>query len=74
MLNPASNECERSEERAMNEIEALIQRRERLLEKISKMNNEIEKIDRRMASLQRAEESGLVDIFHTHKQLLVGVF
>jgi hypothetical protein len=37
------------------------------------MNNEIEKIDRRMASLQRAEESGLVDIFHTQKQLLEGV-
>ena len=73
MLNPALSECERSEERAMNEIEALIQRRERLLERISRMNNEIEKIDRRMASLQRAEESGLVGIFHTQKQLLVGV-
>ena len=57
----------------MNEIEALIQRRERLLERISRMNNEIEKIDRRMASLQRAEEPGLVGIFHTQKQLLVGV-
>jgi dynactin complex subunit len=74
MLNPALSECERSEERAMNEIEALIQRREMLLERISKMNNEIEKIDRRMASLQRAEVSGLVDILHTQKQLLVGVF
>jgi predicted nucleic acid-binding Zn-ribbon protein len=73
MLNPALSECERSEERAMNEIEALIQRREGLLERISRMNNEIEKIDRRMASLQRAEESGLVGIFHTQKQLLVGV-
>jgi hypothetical protein len=58
----------------MGESEALIQRRERLSERISKMNNEIEKIDQRMASLQRAEESGLVDIFYTQEQLVEGVF
>jgi len=47
----------------MNESEALIQRRELLLERISKMNYEIEKIDQRMASLQGIAESGLVDLF-----------
>lgn len=52
MLNPALSECEKSEVRAMSESEALIQRRELLLERISKMNYEIEKIDQRMASLQ----------------------
>ena len=58
----------------MGESEALIQRRERLSERISKMNNEIEKIDQRMASLQRVEVSGLVDIFYTQEQLVEGVF
>ena len=53
----------------MNESEALIQRRELLLERISKMNYEIEKIGQRMAFLQRAEESGLVDLFQTQEQL-----
>ena len=37
----------------MIENEALIQRRELLLERISKMNDEVEKIDQRMAFLQR---------------------
>jgi len=58
----------------MNESEALIQRRELLLERISKMNYEIEKIDQRMASLQGIAESGLVEIFYTQKQLVEGVF
>ncbi|HEX7534573.1 MAG TPA: hypothetical protein VF343_04900 [Syntrophales bacterium] len=53
----------------MNESEALIQRRELLLERISKMNYEIEKIDQRMASLQGIVESGLVDLFQTQEQL-----
>jgi len=53
----------------MNESEALIQRRELLLERISKMNYEIEKIDQRMASLQGIAESGLVDLFQTQEQL-----
>jgi hypothetical protein len=74
MLNPALSECEKSEVRAMSESEALIQRRELLLERISKMNYEIEKIDQRMASLQGIAESGLVDIFYTQKQLVEGVF
>jgi dynactin complex subunit len=68
------SECGKSEVRAMSESEALIQRRGLLLERISKMNNEIEKIDQRIAFLQRAEESGLVDIFHTQEQLVEGVF
>jgi hypothetical protein len=74
MLNPALSECEKSEVRAMSESEALIQRRELLLERISKMNYEIEKIDQRMASLQGIAESGLVNIFYTQKQLVEGVF
>ena len=53
----------------MSECEALIQRRELLLERISKMNYEIEKIDQRMASLQGIVESGLVDLFQTQEQL-----
>ncbi len=53
----------------MSESEALIQRRELLLERISKMNYEIEKIDQRMASLQGIAESGLVDLFQTQEQL-----
>jgi hypothetical protein len=53
----------------MSESEALIQRRELLLERISKMNNEIEKIDQRVASLQRVAESGLVDLFQTQERL-----
>jgi hypothetical protein len=69
MLNPALSECEKWEVRAMNESEALIQRRELLLERISKMNYEIEKIDQRMASLQGIAESGLVDLFQTQEQL-----
>ena len=58
----------------MSECEALILRRELLLERISKMNYEIEKIDQRMASLQGIAESGLVEIFYTQKQLVEGVF
>ena len=74
MQNPALSECEKSEARAMSESEALIQRRELLLERISKMNYEIEKIDQRMDSLQGIAESGLVEIFYTQKQLVEGVF
>ena len=74
MHNPALSECEKLEVRAMNESEALIQRRELLLERISKMNYEIEKIDQRIAFLQRAGASGLVEIFYTQKQLVEGVF
>ena len=56
----------------MSECEALIQRREWLLKRISKMNSEVERIDQRIAFLQRAGESGLVEIFYTQKQLVGG--
>jgi hypothetical protein len=53
----------------MTESEALIQRREPLLERISKMNYEVEKIDQRMAFLQRMAESSRFDLFQTQEQL-----
>ena len=53
----------------MNESEALIQRRELLLERISKMNYEVERIDQRMTFLQRAAGSELVDLFQTPERL-----
>jgi hypothetical protein len=53
----------------MIENEALIQRRELLLERISKMNDEVEKIDQRMAFLQGMAESSRVDLFQTQEQL-----
>ena len=58
----------------MSESEALIQRRELLLERISKMNSEVVRIDQRIAFLQRAGESGSVEIFYAQKQLVEGVF
>ncbi len=53
----------------MGESEALIQRRELLLERISKMNYEVEKIEQRMAFLQSMAESHRVDLFQTQEQL-----
>ncbi len=53
----------------MIENEALIQRRELLLERILKMNDEVEKIDQRMAFLQGMAESSRVDLFQTQEQL-----
>lgn len=53
----------------MIESEALIQRRELLLERISKMNYEVEKIDQRMAFLQSTAESERFDLFQTQEQL-----
>ena len=53
----------------MIESEALIQRRELLLERISKMNYEVEKIDQRIAFLQGMAESSRVDLFQTQEQL-----
>jgi hypothetical protein len=41
----------------MGEGEALIQRRKMLLDKISKMNNEVEKIDQRLNFLGRSAAS-----------------
>jgi len=45
----------------MGEWEALIQRREMLLDKISKMNNEVEKIDQRLDFLGRDAASERFD-------------
>jgi len=45
----------------MGEWEALIQRREMLLDKISKMNNEVEKIDQRLDFLGKAAASERFD-------------
>ncbi len=53
----------------MNENEALIRRRELLFERISMMNNEVEKIDQRIAFLQNAEAPGFVDLFQTQERL-----
>ncbi|HEX7535084.1 MAG TPA: hypothetical protein VF343_07480 [Syntrophales bacterium] len=58
----------------MSENEALIRRRELLFERISKMNNEVEKIDQRIAFLQNAEAPGLVDLFLTQERLAEEVF
>jgi hypothetical protein len=52
----------------MGENEALIQRRELLLERISKMNYEVEKIDQRIAFLERIRESERADLFQTQEQ------
>ncbi len=52
----------------MGENEALIHRRELLLERISKMNYEMEKIDQRIAFLERIGESERVDLFQTQEQ------
>lgn len=58
----------------MIESEALIQRRELLLERISKMSYEVEKIDQRMAFLQRMAESERFDLFQTQEQLAEEVY
>lgn len=58
----------------MIESEALIQRRELLLERISKMSYEVEKIDQRMALLQRMAESERFDLFQTQEQLAEEVY
>ena len=57
----------------MSESEALIQRRDLLLERISKMNNEVEKIDQRMAFLQRVAESEHVDFYPNTSLLCSGI-
>ncbi len=57
----------------MNETEALIRRRELLFERISKMNNEVEKIDQRIDFLQSAKASELADLFQTPERLAEGV-
>ena len=58
--------------RAMNEYEALIQRRELLIEKISKMDYEIQKIDQRMAFLKMIEAES-INSLRSQKKLMNGV-
>jgi hypothetical protein len=41
----------------MGEWEALIRRRKMLLENVSKINHEVEKIDQRLASLEEIADS-----------------
>ena len=47
----------------MGEIEALIRRRDMLMERISKMNNEIEKLDVRLAFLGWTMEPESIELF-----------
>lgn len=55
--------------REMNEIEALIQRRELLIERISKMDYEVQKIDHRIAYLD-GEMVERIDIFQSQKRMM----
>jgi hypothetical protein len=53
----------------MHEWEALIQRREMLQEKVSKINYEVEKIDKRLAFLDKVSESKDFDQFQSREPL-----
>jgi len=53
----------------MHEWEALIQRREMLQEKVSKINYEVEKIDKRLAFLDKVSESKYFDQFQSREPL-----
>jgi len=53
----------------MNEIEALIQRRELLIERISKMDYEVQKIDHRIAYLD-GKGVERIDAFQSQKRLM----
>lgn len=53
----------------MNEYEALIQRRELLMERISKMEYEIQKIDQRIFFLQR-KKTERVNAYQPQKRLM----
>lgn len=55
--------------REMNEIEALIQRRELLIERISKMDYEVQKIDHRIAYLDE-EMVERIDVFQSQKRMM----
>lgn len=55
--------------RAMNEIEALIQRRELLIERISKMDYEVQKIDHRIAYLD-GKGAERINAFQSQKRLM----
>lgn len=53
----------------MNEIEALIQRRELLIERISKMDYEVQKIDHRISYLD-GKGAERIDAFQLQKRLM----
>ena len=53
----------------VHEWEALIQRREMLQEKVSKINYEVEKIDKRLAFLDEVAESKQFDQFQSREPL-----
>lgn len=57
----------------MNELEALIQRRELLIERIIKKEYEIQKIDQRIAFLE-SKTSERIDVFPSQKRLMNEVF
>lgn len=54
----------------MEEWEALIQRRQMLLDKVSKINYEVEKIDLRLDSLERMPASEELDRFAVQERLV----
>lgn len=57
----------------MNELEALNQRRELLIERIIKMEFEIQKIDQRVSFLE-SRTSERIDVFPSQKRLMDEVF
>ena len=58
----------------MEEWEALLQRRLMLLDRISKMNHEIDKIDQRLDFLGRGVVSEQVNSYLLREQLIQKVF
>jgi hypothetical protein len=54
----------------MEEWQALIQRREMLQERVSKINYEVEKIDQRLDFLGRVAVSEQFDRYRTHEQFV----
>ena len=58
----------------MEEWEALLQRRQMLLDRISKMNHEIDKIDQRLDFLGRGVVSEQLDSYLLREQLIQKVF
>jgi hypothetical protein len=58
----------------MEEWEALLQRRLMLLDRISKMNHEIDKIDQRLDFLGRGVASEQLDSYLLREQLMQKVF
>jgi hypothetical protein len=58
----------------MEEWEALLQRRLMLLDRISKMNHEIDKIDQRLDFLGRGVVSEQLDSYLLGEQLIQKVF